>query len=175
MPWLGAGESKFDRVPQQQINLRQGDRLTSFSAQALDEYGEPADLTGAVGYLTLRPLSPTIDTPMVELVQVVIEEPAQGVISYDWQAHQTLSAEPGSYEVTVEIVTASGERFTVPSTPQQFIANIRPGLASDAFVVDETGALIPDGEGGFNRFTPWLTEDGTYILLEDGTHLLWEE
>jgi hypothetical protein len=174
MPWFTPTPTVADPLPVQETTLRQGDRLSSYATVIQDEYGVPLDLTGARCYLTLRPASANNDTAMLDHVEMVIENAAAGLVSYDWQAAETLAAVPGSYDVLIEVELLDGTHITVPSLDQAALVNLRSSIASDWFLVDNTGALIPDGAGGFEVFNPLLLQDGGYRLLEDGTYLLLE-
>jgi hypothetical protein len=180
MPWFVPTQTLADPLPTQSIRLRQGDRLSAIATVIEDEYGTVVDLTDARAYLTLRPLSAPVDTKMLDHVEMVIELPAtNGLVTYDWQASQTMGASPGLYDLTIDVEyiagANAGQSFTVPSQDQQAVIELRSSIASDWFLVDNEGALIPDGDGGFEIFNPLLLENGMYYLLEDGTYLLIDE
>lgn len=175
MPWFEETQTVADPLPVQQILLRQGDRLSAFAAVIEDEYGNPLDLTDARAYLTLRAMTPTMDTPvaMFDHVELTIEgDPTNGVVTYDWQASETMAARPGIYDVLVDVEYDSGDVIIAPSTDQSAIVNLRPSVAGDYFVVDESGALVPDGSGGFELFDPTSVGSGTYVQQDDGSYRL---
>jgi hypothetical protein len=177
MPWFVPTQTIADPLPVQSVTLRQGDRLSAFAAVLEDEYGTVIDLTDARAFLTLRALSAPIDEPMFNRVELVIELPAtNGLVTYDWQAIETLQSRPGLYDVTIDIEyiagANAGQSFTVPSRDMQAVVELRSSIASDWFLVSNEGALIPDGQGGFEIFNPLLLENGSYYLLEDGSYLL---
>ena len=175
MPWFEETQVIGDPLPIQTVTLRQGDRLSGFAVQIEDDFGQVLDLTDARAYLTLLPLSATMTDPdpMFDRVELTIELPTtSGIVSYDWQASETMSARPGVYEVRISIEYGTGNVIVVPSSDQAAVIKLRSSIASDYFLVDETGALIPDGSGGFEIFDPLTTEAGTFLLLEDGSYLL---
>lgn len=177
MPWFESVQTIADPLPIQQVALRQGDRLSAFAAVIQNEYGTVLDLTDARAYLTLRPVSAPIDTPMVERVEMTIELPAtQGLVTYDWQASQTMGARPGVYDVLIEVEyfagAKAGQIVTVPSDDQAALVTLTSSIASDWFLTDESGALLSDGAGGYEIFDPLLLENGTYVLQEDGSYIL---
>lgn len=177
MPWFAETQTVADPLPVQSVAIRQGDRLSAFATVIEDEYGTPLDLADARAFLTLRALSPTLSAPMLDRVELTIEgDGSEGLVTYDWQASETMGARPGTYEVVIEIEYIAGANdgvvLSVPSSDQQAVVYLRSSLASDWFLTDSEGALIPDGAGGFELFDPLLLEDGTYMLLEDGSYLL---
>lgn len=104
MPWFEQSPVVADPLPVQEVTLRQGDRLSAFAAVIRDEYGTPLDLTDARAFMTLSPLTPTQRGPMVERVEMTIEAPAtDGLVTYDWQASETMTASPGVYDVRITV------------------------------------------------------------------------
>lgn len=173
MPWFDEATAEVGTLRPQLLSLRQGDRLSTLNLVIEDEYGTPLDLTDARCYVTARSLVLTGSSKLLDRAPMVIEAPLAGQVSYDWQASDTLEAAPGEYELLIDVEYAD-RTVTVPSNDQAFTINLSSHIAGDAFVVDETGALIPDGAGGFKRFNPLLTEAGEAILLEDGSYLMYD-
>jgi hypothetical protein len=172
MPWFDDSPTISDPPPPQQTTLRQGDRLSSYSTQIVDEYGAPLNLTDTHCFLTLRPLNPPVDSMWLDHVELTVENALNGEVSYDWQASQTLFGEVGNYAATIEVVYPSGTTITVPSAQQSVVVSLRSGLAGGFYAVGDNGALIADGEGGFVIAAEVLVDDGGESLLGDGDELL---
>lgn len=154
MPWFEEDQTVADPLPIQVLRLRQGDRLSAFAAIIEDEFGDPIDLADARAYITLRPLSPTLTADMLTRVELVIEgDGSEGLVTYDWQASQTLAAAPGSYEILVEVEYIAGANdgmiFRVPTQDQGSILQLGSSVAYGYLSQDAEGALVPDGLGGF--------------------------
>lgn len=177
MPWFTPVSTLSDPLPIQQVALRQGDRLSAFAAVVEDEYGEAIDLTDSRCYLTLRSLSSTHATPMLDRVELTIESPAtDGLVTYDFQTVETMGATPGIYDVVVDIEwfagANSGETLSVPSRDQQAVVILASSIAGGYFLADVDGALVPDGSGGFEIYDPSNIPSNVYVLQADGTYEL---
>jgi hypothetical protein len=174
MGWFATGRSLADPLPVQELILRQGDRLSPFAVVIEDQYGVAVNLTDCRCYLTLRPASPWQDGPLVERVELSVDDAAGGVVSYDWQVSQLLAGEPGVYDMLVEVEGPTGT-MVVPSGDQASVMVLRPSIAGTHYVHSQNGALERDITGALVTTDQlFLLEDGGYWLLEDGSHWMYE-
>jgi hypothetical protein len=138
-----------DPLPPQAVTLRQGDRLSSFSAIIEDEYGGVLDLTDARCFVTLTSISVPSGEQTFVRQEAIIENAATGHISYDWQTPETLAMHSGLYQIVVEVEYPGDISVTVPSADQASVLNVRPSISSGYFLLNADGALVSKGEGGF--------------------------
>lgn len=132
------------------LEMRVGDRLPQFTGQALDEFGEPINITGYRAYLELA--ATDADTvfgqPSPYSPECSITDPALGVVRYDWTQEEVDAATPSTIMVRVRFVQIADPdiTFTVPSRREAAII-MRPAV-----------------EGGRVYL---LTDDGSELLLDD--------
>lgn len=108
----------------QTLRIRQGDRLPTLVAQIVDDLGEIIDLTGHTAWLSTRKTeSANGGGDWSGQRQTLIIDYQEGLISYDWQVDDTLTADPGTYELNVAIVSdATGHTVvTVPTNRDTFL------------------------------------------------------
>lgn len=137
-------------MTEQQLEMRVGDRLPQFTGQALNEFGQPINVTGYRAWLELTALDAdtVFGEPSPYVVECSISAPATGVVRYDWTQGEVDAAVPSTIAVRVRFVLTSDPdiTFTVPGR-------------NDAVIV-----MRPTVEGG-----------RTYLLLDDGSGLLLDD
>ena len=139
-------------MTESRLEMRVGDRLPQYTGQALDEFGQPINVTGYRAYLELVSLdSDTVfGFPSPYTPECSITDPVLGVTRYDWTQDEVDAATPGTVMVRVRFVQIADPdiTFTVPTRREAAIV-VRP------FV-----------EGGRVYL---LNDDGSGLLLDDDT------
>ena len=102
------------QIDEQNLTLRQGDRLPSLVAQIVDEFGIAVDLTGYTINASLRRESSGFGG-------VSVLDRVNGVVSYDWQETDTSSQAPGRYELVMVLIDVSSIKLTVPTERNAYI------------------------------------------------------
>jgi outer membrane protein assembly factor BamB len=134
------------------MDMRVGDRLPSFTGQAIDEFGAPIDVTGYRAWLELFALdSDTVfGQPSPYTPECSISDPVLGVVRYDWSQTEVDAATPGEVMVRVRFVQIADPdvTFTVPSRREAVIV-MRPFVEGGRvyLTTDDGGALLLDDNG----------------------------
>jgi hypothetical protein len=108
----------------QYLTIRQGDRLPTLAAQIVNDKGEAIDLTDHTAWLSTRKVGAATGAgPWSNMRQTLIINYVEGIISYDWQIEDTLTTDPGDYELNVSVISdATGEIVvTVPTNRDTFL------------------------------------------------------
>lgn len=110
------------QIDEQNLTLRQGDRLPSLVAQIVDEFGIAVDLTGYTINASLRRESSGFGGgDWQSYLPVSVLDRVNGVVSYDWQETDTLSQAPGRYELVMVLIDVSSIKLTVPTERNAYI------------------------------------------------------
>jgi hypothetical protein len=125
--------------------MRVGDRLPQFTAQALDRFGAPINVTGYQAFLVISAQDgdTVFGQPSPFIVACPIVSPTLGVVRYDWSQAEMDAAVPGIYSATVRFrnIATPTTMFEVPSRKTNTIV-IRPRVVGYDYVVDGDGDLV---------------------------------
>lgn len=132
------------------LEMRVGDRLPQFSAQALDEFGDPINVTGYRAWLQLAATDSDVafGVPSPFVTECSITSPTLGTVRYDWPQHIVDAAHPSIINVSVRFVQIADPdiSFEVPTRRDSYIV-MRPTV---------------DADGNYLH-----TDDGSALLLAD--------
>ena len=119
------------QIAEQNLTLRQGDRLPSLVAQIVDEFDIAVDLTGYDINASLRRESSGFGGgDWQSYLPVSVLDRINGVVSYDWQGSDTSSLAPGRYELTMVLIDVSSIKITVPTERNAYVT-IRSRIIPD--------------------------------------------
>lgn len=139
-------------MTESRLEMRVGDRLPTFVGKALDEFGEPINVTGYRAFLVLAATdSATVfGQPSPYVTECAVVNPASGTVRYDWLQTEADDAEPGVVNVTVRFVQIADPdiTFEVPSRRDAYIV-MRPKVEGGRvyLLVDDGSALLLDDDG----------------------------
>lgn len=130
--------------------LRVGDRLPQFTAQALDRFGVPINLTGYQAFLVLTAVDgdTVFGQPSPYVVSIPIVNYSLGTVRYDWLAAEMNAALPGTYNASVRFrnIATPSLMFEVPSRKTNTVL-IRPRVVGYEYLVDGDGELVLTADG----------------------------
>lgn len=135
---------------EQVLTLRVGNRLPQFSADLLDEFGAPIDLTGMRAWMVVRALdAPTVfGNANPYIAECTIVAPLLGSVRYDWLQVEVDAAIPGRYNVSVRLTDAATdvEVLEVPSRRDATIL-VRSAIVGHEYLQDADGDLVLSAAG----------------------------
>jgi hypothetical protein len=130
--------------------MRVGDRLPQFTAQALDRFGAPINITGYNAFLVLTAQDgdTVFGNPSPFIASIPIVSAATGVVRYDWSQAEVDAAVPGIYSATVRFrnIATPTTMFEVPSRKVNNVI-IRPRVVGYDYLVDGDGELVLTADG----------------------------
>ena len=179
-----------DPLVRQVLRLRVGDRLPVVAVALEDQDGAPVDLTGLSAYLTLRAATPG-GVDWLYRMQMVVDDPTGGRVSYSWAPGDTENAVPGEYQaiVTLEesdrggepVGTYGGVVLSVPSRGGGLLeVSLRPGVTAETggFADFRIGLLSGDDDQDVGVFVGTrelpIVEDPPAMLAQVSTEALWD-
>jgi hypothetical protein len=149
-------------IGEQNLVLRQGDRLPSLVAQVVDEFGVIVDLTPyTVVNASLRRVSSGQGGDDWEsYLPLTVLDPVVGIVKYDWQEFDTAFRTPGRYDLAMVLSDGTGIKITIPTERNAYIT-IRSRVAPlENFILAtpavQGGALLrePSAAGGHILLLP---------------------
>lgn len=142
--------------------MRVGDRLPSFTAQVVNEFEQPINITGSRAYLVLAATNSAsvFGQPSPYVVECSIVAAETGSLRYDWTQAQVDALTPGVINVTVRF-TASDGFSAVFLDSFDFDVGFEVGARNDASIV-----VRPFVEGGRAYL---LNDTATALLLNEIT------
>jgi hypothetical protein len=132
-------------MTEQSMRMRVGDRLPSFTAQLVNEFDAPIDLTGTRAWLIVA--ATTTDTvfgqPSPYVVEATIVDPVVGVVRYDWLQAEVDALIAGRYLVTVRLTdTLTGDELLEVPTRRTAALQVGSRIVGANYLVDTDGDLI---------------------------------